>query len=405
MSRKTRGIYEVLGRRPIHPFPARMAPGLALKEISSLRPGSTVLDPMMGSGTVLAIAKANGHRAIGTDVDPLAVLMSTVWTRAIQPADVLNEAVRVLEDAKRNFAKLRVGDAYPEHADAETREFIRYWFDPYSRRQLTALVRSIDTVRDKSVRDLLWCAFSRQIITKQAGVSRALDLSHSRPHRVFEYAPRKPFNVFGEAVEDVLNGCIWTTTKEIGPRTYASLGDARRLRLADRSIDLVVTSPPYLNAIDYIRCSKFSLVWIGENIGQLRIIRGTSIGAEVAGVQCSKGVNHIMRVTQLRGALPERMQRILERYIHDMIRSLNEVARVLKKNGRAVFVVGENTIRGKFIPTGRIVTEAANIAGLSISARNTRALPDNRRYLPPPKSGGTGLEGRIRREVILSFSA
>lgn len=64
--------------RTIHPFPARMAPELALSALASLKKGSIVLDPMAGSGTVLRQALALGHRAIGFDMDPLAVLMSRV---------------------------------------------------------------------------------------------------------------------------------------------------------------------------------------------------------------------------------------------------------------------------------------------------------------------------------------
>jgi hypothetical protein len=35
-------------------------------------------------------------------------------------------------------------------------------------------------------------------------------------------------------------------------------------------VDLIFTSPPHLNAIDYLRCSKFSLVWMGHSIAALR---------------------------------------------------------------------------------------------------------------------------------------
>ena len=43
---------------------------------------------MMGFGTVLALARANGHRAIGVDVDPLAVVIATVWTTSIDRVGV-----------------------------------------------------------------------------------------------------------------------------------------------------------------------------------------------------------------------------------------------------------------------------------------------------------------------------
>lgn len=58
---------------PIHPFPARMAPEIVLDETASLRRGSLLLDPMTGSGTVVREASENKHKAIGFDLDPLAV--------------------------------------------------------------------------------------------------------------------------------------------------------------------------------------------------------------------------------------------------------------------------------------------------------------------------------------------
>ena len=56
-------IYETLGRDPVHPFPARMAPGIALDIIAAETKSIRVLDPMMGSGTVLAVARSCGHAA------------------------------------------------------------------------------------------------------------------------------------------------------------------------------------------------------------------------------------------------------------------------------------------------------------------------------------------------------
>ena len=58
--RKT--IYEALGREPVHPFPARMAPGIALQAMADEEDSIRVLDPMMGSGTVLAMARSQRHK-------------------------------------------------------------------------------------------------------------------------------------------------------------------------------------------------------------------------------------------------------------------------------------------------------------------------------------------------------
>lgn len=395
-------IHQVLGRHAVHPFPARMAPGLVLNALNRLDRPATVLDPMAGSGTVLAIARAKGHRTIGFDVDPLAVLLARVWTRTLDAGETRRQAARVLKRAIELASDLGGRDAYPIDADEETRAFTRYWFDDGARRQLAGLARTIKRVRDETIREALWCSFSRLIIAKQAGVSLALDLAHSRPHRSFDRAPRRPFELFLECVDRVIKGCVHPGAAHRGPISNVSIGDVRAMPVAERSVDLVFTSPPYLNAIDYLRCSKFSLIWMGYSVAALRDIRSQSIGAEVRGSDDERH-RDVLEGLRLRPALPQRMNGILYRYVEDTGRALGEVARVLAPKGRAVYVVGENTIRGTYVPTGRLVARMASAAGLRLLSRRYRDLPANRRYLPPPGVGITGLDARMRREVILTF--
>ena len=80
----------------IHPFAARMAPELALQALELVPEDGIVVDPMMGSGTVIRQASDLGLTAIGFDVDPLAVLMSRVWTTPVDDsvvARVYDEAI------------------------------------------------------------------------------------------------------------------------------------------------------------------------------------------------------------------------------------------------------------------------------------------------------------------------
>jgi DNA modification methylase len=399
----TVSLSDVLGRDSVHPFPARMAPSLAVEAFARLKRHATVLDPMAGSGTVLALARASGHRCVGFDVDPLAVLISRVWTRTIDRVHMRKLARRVLERAKRAVKQLKTRDAYPFGADAETQAFIRYWFDPYARRQLTALAAAIGRVKDSKAKEALWCGFSRLIIAKQSGVSLALDLAHSRPHRRFKRAPRKPFKLFLGAVERVVKGCLAPSDADRGPLSTVRRGDVRNLPIPNRSVDLVFTSPPYLNAIDYLRCSKFSLVWMGYTIAGLREIRATSIGAEV-GSKPHPATDRLLNELRLRPKASPRILGVLRRYAEDSNTALREVARVLRRRGNAVYVVGENTVRGTYIPTARLIIRLARRVGLRLVAQRFRKLPGNRRYLPPPGRGDTSMDTRIRREAILTFA-
>jgi hypothetical protein len=256
--------------------------------------------------------------------------------------------------------------------------------------------------------DALWCAFSRLIITKSAGASLAMDLSHSRPHRKFKNAPVKPFNRFISAVQTVVSNCPRRGSGTIGPAAVVKLGDARDLDIESESIDLVLTSPPYLNAIDYLRCSKFSLVWMGYNVGELRRIRGDSVGAEAMSERASETewVKTLIKQLRLKPILSSRHHGLLSRYVWDMGQVMSEVSRVLRPSGRAVCVVGDSTVRGTFIRNSSIVEIVAQTHGLKLNSRQSRTLPANRRYLPPPKQGqsDTTMDARMRREVVITFN-
>jgi hypothetical protein len=366
-----------------------------------------VLDPMAGSGTVLAVAQAHGHRALGVDIDPLAVLLAGVWTRPVDPDEAEDKASSVLYRARQRFKAQTSGQAYPSGSDTETQAFMRYWFDDYARRQLAALSASIARVHDAVLRDVLWCGFSRLIITKQAGASLAMDLSHSRPHRVFESAPIKPFNRFLSAVDTIISNCPRAGTAA-GPPAGVRRGDARNLHVEDDSIDLVLTSPPYLNAIDYLRCSKFSLVWMGYSIEQLRQIRTDSVGTEAASAQAldKPWIQKLIRQLKISPTLSSRNHALLCTYAWDMSRAVAEVSRVLKRGGRAVYVVGDSLVKGSYVRNSALVAAVARAHGLKIESRQSRALPANRRYLPPPVLNGpknATLNGRMRREVVVVF--
>ncbi|MEW6330341.1 MAG: hypothetical protein AB1560_02670 [Pseudomonadota bacterium] len=398
-------VFETLERHPVHPFPARMAPGIALEALAQNRNSLRVLDPMAGSGTVLAVARAKGHHAYGIDMDPLAVLLARVWTRPINVEEVIEKAQDVICRARLVFDSLPASLAYPNGCDDETRHFVRYWFDEYARRQLSSLSLTISRVRNIPIREVLWCAFSRLIITKQAGASLAMDLSHSRPHKEFMRAPVKPFRKFIEAVEAVVSNCIDKQSKDIGPATVVKQGDARKLEIKNESIDLVLTSPPYLNAIDYLRCSKFSLVWMGYNVNDLRMLRAKCVGSEVSLDEASEdpSIKAVVRRLRLTPMLSNRNYALLAHYVWDMRLALKEVFRVLRPRGRAVYVVGDSTICGTFIRNSTIISTVAEENGLTLISRQSRALPNDRRYLPPPikNKKNSGLNSRMRREVVL----
>jgi hypothetical protein len=379
-----------------------MAPEIAFEECASLDKSSVVLDPMVGSGTTLYAAVQSGCQAIGFDLDPLAILMTVVRTTSLDSKLFLE----VIDDVTSQADRLTAGnDGDPLDCmalDDETREFIRYWFAGPQQRELAVLAKLIGRVEDCAIRNALYVTLSRIIITKERGASLARDVSHSRPHKVLifnDFRVIDKYRAMGRRLSSVLATSIGSGN------AWASIGDARKTGLSSESVDLIITSPPYLNAIDYLRGHKLALVWMGYTIGELRRTRSSSVGSEKGATIAPSDLLERMRAG-LGGyeALPSRQRRIADRYLADLIVLYMEQARVLKVGGRSTTVIGNSSLRGAFLRNDQAVIVAAEANGLSLSRRYERELPPNRRYLPPPTSGAGGqLDRRVRTETVVTF--
>ena len=381
-----------------------MAPDLAIDGLRELSKPGVVLDPMAGSGTVLRQASDLGHKAIGFDMDPLAVLMAQTWTTPIDNAFVADLAAKVVAEVKctDRFAPLPWIDNH-----AETYEFTKFWFAEPQRadlRRFSYVLSQLPTEGEAEVAaaNVLRLALSRLIITKKRGASLAWDVSHSRPHKVTNAVD---YNVIPEFENSVKQICKTLATNQPKGNVRSLLGDARSLTSIDTGeVDIVLTSPPYLNAIDYMRGHRLSLVWLGYSLDKLRTVRSNSIGAERGPneVEAIKWHQEIQDAMAAVTKLPRRHALMIARYAGDLHQMMSETKRVLNKNGKAIFVVGNSCLKGEFIRNSDGVAKAGNIAGLRLEKETERDLPAGR-YLPMPKGSEEALGKRMRTETILTF--
>lgn len=391
--------------KSIHPFPARMAPELALAGLGGLAAGSVVADPMTGSGTVCRYASDAGHKAIGLDMDPLAVLMTKVWTNIVDDDDIGTQFAQLKKDA----AKLHVDEIVLPgiDEDEETRQFTEFWFGQQQREQLRKLsfllakyCSEASSNSDRAVVDVLRLALSRIIVTKDRGASLARDVSHSRPHKVIEASDYDVFVGYERSLK-----AIRTRLLEEPPSGGVSvnLGDARQMNsIGDGSVDAVLTSPPYLNAIDYLRGHRLALVWLGHSIKDLRRIRSDSIGSERrpdTQIASDEFKSTKAAMGSIDG-LSSRFQNMIDRYVQDLLQLLSETARILRVRAKATFVVGNSCLRGVYVDNAAAVEAAAQATGLRCISRIERPLPEANRYLPLTSEA---LGKRMRTEVILTL--
>lgn len=382
-----------------------MAPEIAMHKLQGLPAGSKVLDPMAGSGTVIRQALGLGLDPVGFDVDPLAILMARAWTSPLGKRSLQSILKRVNERASSRWAsraKLRWIDD-----DPETKAFIGFWFAAEQIRDLRRLAYAIASVEGEAstpsqhaALGVIKVALSRLIITKDRGASLARDVSHSRPHRVRD---TNDFDVLVAFQASVAEVCARLEDDPVSQSAKIAEGDARNLSvIKDASIDAVVTSPPYLNAIDYMRGHRLSLVWLGHRVSHLRGIRSGSIGSERALRNAVADVNReAVRNAMNIASLATEFDGMVNRYIADILRVMSEVARVLKAGGKAVMVVGDSCLREVFVRNSSAVQSAGEIAGLKLIGREERELPTSSRYLPLTSES---LGRRMRREAVLTFA-
>lgn len=394
-----------------HAFPAKFPPQLPRAFINDLTlPGECVLDPMMGSGTTLVEALAAGRRAVGFDIDPLATLISSVKTKSIDVEKALEKGQEIASKAKGLLVDEPVVlvEELDKAFDTETREFINYWFSENTQLELMALRLGIQSVRDLQLRDFLRLCFSAIIITKSGGVSLAWDLAHTRPHKFRQGEPKSYRHAVPEFLKRLSkNAASMKTLPELLERPEVMLGNAEKIDLPDESVDLLFTSPPYAsNAIDYMRASKFSLVWMGYEVTDLTRLRAKYIGGEnVRDFAMEELPSHTNKLVEKISLLNKKRGSALKRYYSEMTRVLRETKRVLKPDRTAAFVVGSAVMAGIDSQAQNCLGEIGAAVGLDLVEIGERRLDRNRRMMPVTlkKQTESQIENRMHQEYVVGF--
>ncbi len=393
----------------IHAFAAKFPAQLPRYFIEGLsEPGETVLDPMAGSGSTLLEGWLLGRKVVGVDLDPLAARQCRAKTTWVDPQLVEETGQRVLADARRRVEVDHPLETLRGDLDDATNAFLDYWFLPETQSELSALALEIREETDPVLRNLLEVLFSATIVTKSGGVSRARDLAHSRPHRVADKQPRSPFRMFEAQLRQAARAFAETSDLGRGSSSFVA-ADSRSLPLSDNSVDLIVTSPPYANALDYMRAHKFSLVWLGQQVGDLGNLRGRYIGAERQDTEESVPLpDNAQRAIAALSEVDRPKSRVLARYLREMRQAIEEMHRVIRPGRAVIIVVGPSTMRGQRIATQDYLSGIAEQAGFAVAGVPERALDRDRRMMPARwtngrANGNAGIELRLHQEHVIGL--
>jgi DNA modification methylase len=387
----------------IHGYKGKFYPQLAksLLNIAAREPGATVLDPFCGSGTVVLEGYLNGYKAFGCDMHPLAVKIARAKTEVLSlPARALDEALLALrrtltshtgpfKDAKDQFG-------------AEVHDEVSSWFPAPVVRKLNWLLSQIRLFGDARLVNFLEVVVSDCI--REVSQQEPTDLRIRRRAEPIDDAPLIELFVQRLEIQQRRIAHFWSVaSRRPFPFQAAAVqrGDSRQagtftaLAVEQGSVDVVVTSPPYATALPYIDTDRLSLMAImGMPSSSRRVIEERLTGSrEIANAEKS-AVEELLFSSSATDQLPRgliselrtihrrnvadgagfrrlNMPALLYRYFNDMSANLSNVARLLREDGKAYYVVGDSKteVGGQWFPirTTAWLMELAERSGLRAS--------------------------------------
>ena len=344
-----------------------------------------VLDPFAGCGTVLVQSKLNGYESFGVELNPLLQFITDVklnsWT--VEPGH--------LWDAYHSLHKdyLAVAPLFLKSGKQ---------FNPGVLANLCRIKGGIDLYSPKSeeqkkIKNLLTVAFAA-ILIECSNLKRTPCLGYWKDKNVGDDLP---FLLFNDKVSDIVKDLqsLQMLNKEIlTVKSEVVCANSMRYEYRDK-FDLAITSPPYMNGMDYVMNYKIEMAWLGFITGHkgAKSIKDDMVVCD----NVSKGMisnfsrsqfytnswldnitekisdNIKIRQSYRRNDMPW----IVRKYFDDMYRIMSRVAGALNDNGRFVLVVGDSLIADTYVPTDLILAKIGTELGLQIEsielARNRRS--------------------------------
>jgi len=334
-----------------------------------------VLDPFAGCGTVLVQAKLNGFKSVGTELNPLLHFIANTKLNCWDVSP--NYLLKTFNEVSRN--RERPAPSFLKSASQ---------FRPQVLHNLELIMGGISdieasTEKQKKVKDLLKLAFS-SILVDCSNLKRTPCLGYVKNKVVDDAAPFVLFDQKMHQIADDLQ-LIQTQYKDYIP-TKSEVICANAISFKHKTkFDLAITSPPYMNGLDYVMNYKIEMGWL-EFVRSQRDLKKIKDDMVVCD-NVSKGLirkfynspftyandwieeikTNIKRNIRRRGIYRrEDMPYIVHKYFDDLYKVMKNVVPSLKSGGRFILVVGDSLIADVYVPTDLLIAKIGLDLGLKL---------------------------------------
>lgn len=388
----------------IHKYPAKFIPQIPRYCIESFsKPGDIVLDPFMGSGTTLLESYVSGRESYGIDIHPLARLIAKVKTTPLDPGVLRPRAEKLLSAVKSDNA---ANDSWIP--DVPNRE---HWFREQVLKELATIKKHVWAVPESPYKDFFKICFSSIIRKVSNSDDHSLIPEVTSFQKKLDEQGKTSYDSIAKFENALRNKLIdasdlWRLSKEVeekyghAPAVNIIGADARDIELEDSTVDIAVTSPPYASAVHYVSVHKLEMYWL-DLLTSTSELDSRVVGTARAYAPDYRSWEPTTRLERLRPVLNDLLAKdkksayIVHKYFEGMRKNLDEVNRVLRRNGKYCMVVGENSFRKVKIPTYQILVDIARISGFDL--KDMFVYDVINRHLDIPRWN----DSRIERDYIL----
>ncbi len=372
----------------LHPYPARMIPQIANRLIARYSPpGATVLDPFCGSGTVLTESRLmrsnNQHsseprHSVGVDINPLAVLLAKVKSTPIEPPrleQTVGEFLRLIDQEIYRVQKGKRDLSIPSEEEFPN---LSHWFKDYVIRELAVIRHGLKDIRSSDVRDFLKVCFSLTV-RKVSNIYNSGDTFTKRfsAEQLKIHRPNVPKTFRDTVIQGLTKIKEFSRSCDMNASSEVMLGDTRSIPLSNKSVDTIITSPPYgeeRSTVSYTRWSKLSSYWLGFSPDIVRRLEKASLGAEsdksldTPSGTFNEVLSHVSRNN------PD-LARSAASFVRDYSACLREMNRVLRSSGYCCVVIGNRSLLRRRVPMDIVSAELGKSAGFLVEKIYHRTIP------------------------------
>lgn len=364
-----------------HRYPAKFLPNIVKKLILNYsREGDTVADLFAGCGTTLVEAKLLGRKSIGVDINPVAKLIAKVKITAIPP-EVLEENFSILATLLEGYS-----DNFEPPKDIHSK--LQYWFNEDNTKKLYFLISCIEVISNPDVKDFFLVGLSN--ILKNS--SKWLQTS-TKPQIDPNKKPADPFEAFRKQCTKMIkkNNEYYDYLKfrnYLQNQSAISVSDARNTTIAENSIDVIITSPPYVTSYEYADIHQLT-GYLFKYIEDLPKFRKSFIGSFYSGnIEFSTNTSIGSEIIEILKTINKRTAREVASYFNDLGSVIKEMGRILKKDGHACVVVGNTTYKGVKIKSAEIIAANFLLYGFNVEKIIKRTIPH--KLIPTIRDPETG---------------